>query len=256
LRSWFIDRVERLTGRTELEAIYRRLKEESCARSDFFSRALELADISYRLDMTGERQIPASGPLVLVANHPYGVVDGVIFCDLAYRLRGEFRILVNAQLCRDDDLESLFLPIDFNNGKEALATNIRSKRAALATLEQGGVILVFPGGGISTRERRGLGRLADLPWTTFTAKLVAKSQATVVPVFFHGTNSRLFHIASGISPSLRASLLLREARNKMGKRIHVRVGEPIDYAEIAHLDRRALTEALHSSTWGLRHGTV
>lgn len=253
-RARVIDVVERMSGRGAIEDIYHKLKCEPFDPQHFFARALDLADIRYHTVGVDEARLPRKGPLVLIANHPFGVVDGLILCDIASRLRGDFRILIHALLCRDPDLEPFFLPIDFRDTKEAAATNIRSKRDAMATLAEGGVLLVFPGGGISTRRRCGLGSLEELPWSTFTAKLIARSGATVVPLFFHGCNSRLFHLASGISDALRASLLLHEARNKMGSDFHVHVGEPIEPEELAHLDRAAMTRHLHDLTWRLGIG--
>jgi putative hemolysin len=251
LRARVIDTIERLSGRDSVESVYHQLKDESFDPSTFFARALALADIEYRMHGECESSLPKTGPLVLIANHPFGVIDGLMLCDIASRLRGDFKILIHALLCRDTDLDRFFLPIDFRESRDAMQTNIESKQAALRTLADNGVILVFPGGGISTRPRAGFGELADFPWTTFTAKLVAKSQATVVPLFFHGSNSRLFHMASGVSDALRASLLLHEARNKMGRRFDVTLGTPIPYDTVAHLDRRGLTRHLHALTWGL-----
>ena len=252
-RARLIDLIERLSGRLTVERIYRELKQDEFDPRRFFRRALELADIRYSLSGTPEAAISRDGPLVLIANHPFGVVDGLILCDIAARLRGDFRILIHALLCRDNDLDPYFLPIDFRDSKEAATVNIRSKREALATLADNGVVLIFPAGGISTRSRRGFGPLQDFPWSTFTAKLIARSGATVVPLFFHGSNSRLFHFASGVSESLRASLLLHEARNKIGRSFRVHVGEPIEHSEIAHLDRAGMTKHLQELTWSLKH---
>ncbi|TCO78617.1 lysophospholipid acyltransferase family protein [Chromatocurvus halotolerans] len=253
-RARAIDMIERISGRLAVESIYHRLKGEDFNPSTFFARALELADIKYQLHGVCPTALPKSGPLVLIANHPFGVVDGLMLCDIASRMRGDFRILINALLCRDADLDRFFLPVDFRDNREAKQINIQTKQTALKTLAGGGVILVFPSGGISTRQHGGFGALADFPWTTFTAKLIAKSQATVMPLFFHGTNSRLFHIVSGVSDSLRASLLLHEVRNKMGGRFDVTLGAPVTYESIAHLDRRNLTEHLHALTWSLAEG--
>ena len=251
LRASLIGAIERLTGRPRLQAIYQELKRRDFDASVFFADALTRAGIQYRIRSGSLEHIPGEGPVILVANHPFGVVDGLILCDIAVRRRGSFRILIHAMLCRDRDLDPFFLPIDFSETTEALAVNVRSKRAALATLREGGTVLIFPGGGIATRRRGGFGALADLPWSTFVAKLVKQSGATVVPLFFHGCNSRLFHIASGISPSLRASLLLHEARNKLGRSFDVSIGEPLPRSATEHLDRRKLTTWLHERTWAL-----
>lgn len=253
-RARVIDAVERLSGRGSVEGIYHRLKREPFDSRTFFARALEFADIRYHTTGTEEAKLPREGPLVLIANHPFGVVDGLILCDIASRLRGEFRILIHALLCRDADLDPFFLPIDFRDSKDAAATNIRSRRDAMATLADGGVILIFPGGGISTRRRRGFGPLEELPWSTFAAKLIARSKSTVIPLFFHGCNSRLFHLASGVSDALRASLLLHEARNKMGREFAVHIGDPITPQALAHMDRSAMTRHLHDVTWRLGAG--
>lgn len=243
--------IEKLSGRDEVEAVYHQLKNETFDSRTFFARALQLAGIEYRITGSTEEAVPKDGPLVLVANHPFGVVDGLMLCDIASRLRGEFRILINNLLCRDEDLDPYFLPIDFRDSKEARQINIATKRDALKTLADGGVILIFPGGAISTRTHKGFGAVAEFPWTTFTAKLIAKSRATVVPLFFHGNNSRLFHFASGVSEALRASLLLHEARNKMGRNFEVSMGEPIFYGDVDDLDRRELTRFIYERTWGL-----
>jgi putative hemolysin len=252
LRPFLIGALERLTGRRRLEAIYRELKSSAFDPDRFFGRALELAGIRYDVVCGDEGAIPRRGPLIFVANHPFGVVDGLMLCDLARRTRGDFRILIHALLCRDRDLEPFFMPVDFSGDRRALRGNIATKHAALRVLADGGTLLIFPGGGIATRGRAGLAPLADLPWSTFLGRLIASSGATVVPVFFHGGNSPVFHIASALSPTLRAGLLLHEARNKLGRRFAVSLGAPVRYGEVAHLRRRELTDHMHRVVWSLQ----
>ncbi len=251
LRSRLISLLEILSGRRKVEKVYHQLKREPFEVERFFSRGLELADISYASDPLAEALIPREGPLVFIANHPFGVVDGTMLCDIAARTRGNFKILIHALLCRDNDLEPFFLPVDFSDSREARRRNIETKRDAVKVLQSGGTLLVFPGGGVSTTGRGGCGEFADLPWTTFTAKLIHQTEATVVPVFFHGRNSRLFHLASSISMTLRAALLLHEASNKIGNSFDVEIGAPIPYREIAHLGRKELTRHLYGVTWEL-----
>ena len=96
-----------------------------------------------------------------------------------------------------------------------------------------------------------MGKLEDLPWSTFVAKLALQSQATIVPIYFHGENSRKFHVASSISATLRTSLLLAEVSNKLHKSINVVVGDPRRHADYAGVSRRDLTRLLYDWTFAL-----
>lgn len=252
LRSSVVDGLERLFGRNELQRLYERVKTGRFDPDTFFRSALEIARIEVDRDSTRERLIPRTGPLIFIANHPFGVVDGTILCDLAARTRGDFKILIHALLCQDADLAPFFLPVDFEDTPDAMRNNILSRRAAVEALKNEGTLLVFPGGGVSTARRFGFGPVEDLPWTTFIAKLVQRSRATVVPIFFHGSNSRLFQVASHWHPSLRTGLFLREAKRQFGKTVRMEIGAPIPYASVAHIKcRRRLTGYLHRRTWEL-----
>jgi putative hemolysin len=118
-------------------------------------------------------------------------------------------------LCRDRNLAPHFLPIDFEDSKAAAKNNIRTKKMAQQCLQEDIPLLIFPSGFVSTADQKGFGKVVDAPWTTFAAKLIRDSEATVVPVYFEGQNSRLFHIASHISEPLRMALLLKEARTSL-----------------------------------------
>ena len=251
-----IDSLERLSGRGKLEQIYREVKAEPFDLGNFFTRALELSAIETEFTTGEVRGIPVTGPLIFFGNHPYGLIDGMIMCRLAAHTRGEFRILLNARLCQDPDLAPYFLPVDFEETKAAVRANIATKRAALDTLRRDGTLIIFPGGGVATAPG-GFGIARELPWSTFVAKLIHQSHATVVPVFFHGQNSRLFHIASAVSETLRRALLLFEASNKLGKRFRVSVGQPIDYAAMESLRSRAeLTRYLQARIVELGGGDI
>jgi putative hemolysin len=250
-RVLLVRAIERLTGQRDIQAIYSRIKREGLPPERFFRRALDLADIEVDWRGAAPAALPASGPLIFVANHPFGIVDGLALCDLAVQARGDFKVLLHALLCRDADLERFFLPVDFSSDAGAPRRNIAMKRAALAHLANDGALVIFPSGGIATA-RRGFGALEDLPWSTFVAKLVQQSRATVVPVFFHGRNSRQFHVVSQVSLTLRLALLLHETRRRMGARVEAVIGEPIAFDTVAHIHgRQALTRHLHRATWSL-----
>ena len=162
------------------------------------------------------------------------------------------KVLANDVLCQDTNAAKHLLPVAFAPTREARETNVKSRQEAQAVLKAGGAVGIFPGGGVSTSEQAHRGMAVDLPWAPFTAKLIRMSQATVVPVFFTGQNSRLFQIASHVSLTLRLSLVFRETARRIGTDLKVRVGEPIPFSEIAHLtDRDALIRELRKRTYAL-----
>lgn len=196
--------------------------------------------------------IPKAGPLVLIANHPFGILDGLMMGHMLDSLRGDFRILANSVFRKAQDLDRVLLPISFEENREAVKLNLQTRAAALDYLGQGGAIGVFPGGTVSTAARP-FSRPMDPSWRNFTAKMIAKSGATVVPVYFHGHNSRLFQIASHLHSNLRLGLLLKEFRARIDEPVGVSIGTPFAPADLGGLmsDPNALMERLRRATYDL-----
>ena len=156
--------------------------------------------LDVRYDSEALAAIPQTGPVVVVANHPYGVLDGIVISWLVSKVRSDFVVLTNAVLMRAPEVQDFILPIDFSETEEAQQTNLASRAAARAQLEKGGVVVVFPAGAVSTAPDK-LGRkpAVDGRWQPFVSQLIQRSKATVVPIWFGGQNSRLFQIASHVS---------------------------------------------------------
>ena len=246
-----IQGIEKITGKPKLQRLYEQARNTPIPTHEFWELALSLLDIRLNYDGARLDQIPNKGPLVIIANHPFGVVDGLSICYLAGKIRPHFRILTNSVLCQDAELNQFLLPIDFAETREAAKINIETKRKAIETLNQDGAVVIFPGGGVSTSQSW-FGPAEDLEWKRFTAKLVQTAQATVLPIYFHGQNSRLFQIVSQFSLTLRLALLLREVKNKMGLTIDVTIGNPIPYQAMAHLkNRQKLLDWLRETTYSL-----
>ncbi|MGB3689824.1 MAG: lysophospholipid acyltransferase family protein [Jannaschia helgolandensis] len=177
--------------------------------------------------------IPREGPVVVVANHPYGILDGLMLSLLLSRVRPQgFKIVANDVFLRAPDLADAILPVSFDDSRAGQATNLSMRRSALAYLAEGGIIGVFPGGAVSTPVRP-FGRARDPYWRGFSAKLIRQSGATVVPLHFQGSNSRMFQLASHIHATLRMGLLVREFRARVDGPVRVSVGAPLPPGEIA-----------------------
>lgn len=196
--------------------------------------------------------IPKTGPLVLIANHPYGILDGLMLGHILDAVRGDFRILSNAVFRRAEALNKVLLPISFDETKEATRINLQTRATALQYLGQGGAIGIFPGGTVST-SLKPFSRPMDPSWRNFTAKMIAKSNATVVPIYFEGHNSRLFQLASRIHANLRVAMLLKEFKSRTDTPVRLVIGNPIPERTIDALksDPTAMMETLRQATYAL-----
>lgn len=244
--------IERMSGQPELKRMYQERLDRPRPGESFWAAAIRKLQLNIVLNEDQLSQIPAKGPAIIVANHPFGVLDGLMICWLVARIRPDFKILTNALLNRIDEIRNALLPIDFEESKAALDTNIKSRAEAKALLEKGGVLIIFPGGTVSTTPSVLSRRARDPEWKTFTARMIVQGKAPVVPVFFGGQNSRLFQIASHVSMTLRLSLLFKEVHDRIGNDMVIQIGERIPYEQLKAIpDRKQLMEFLREKTYAL-----
>ena len=251
LKRWLIQVVEHLSGRPLIERLYNEIRFLDVPAGDLWGLALDQLGIEVEANWGILEKLPADRPLTIVANHPFGVVDGLILGKLLAKARKSYFILVNEVLARDPRLADFLLPIDFRPGQHAVRTNLATAQMAIQRMKAGHAMGVFPSGGVATSTSF-WGPAVDLEWKRFPAKVVQTTQSTVLPVFFHGQNSRIFQMVSQFSMPLRLGLLLYETKNKMGRKIQVEIGDPIPFEEIAHIrDRDALLGFLRERTLAL-----
>lgn len=246
--------VEAATGQRALKKIYMAHRHAPVPSESFFRSAVRRLAINVVYDPAALAAIPKAGPVVVVANHPYGVLDGIAISWLIEKAREDFLVLTHSALLRAPEVRPYLLPVDFAETEDATQTNLRSRALAREHLARGGCVVVFPAGGVSTAPDR-LGRkpAVDAPWQPFAAQLIQRSGATVVPVCFEGQNSRLFQIASHVSLTLRLSLIFHEVKNRIGTDLRVAVGAPIPYADLSGVcDRQALATELMRRTYALQ----
>lgn len=252
IRRWFIRTVENVSGRDKLVDLYDYWRTEIFGKSDsVFTEMLNLIEVKLQAGGTWPPRNLPDGPLVLIANHPYGIGDGIAFLSLAERLGRPFRVVINNDLLKVPEIRPYSLPISFEENKEAVALNLATRKEAVRLLREGVTIVIFPSGGVATAPK-GLGRAVDLPWKMFVARLVQSARANVIPVHFDGQNGRLFHLVSQFSLTLRTSLLIREFQRLYGKQIRATIGQTITWSQMEPMqDRKDLLEYLHRSVFSL-----
>ena len=244
--------LENATGRLSLIRRAAGYEDDVALGKSFWQVIPERYGLSLKVVGGALSNIPANGPLVLIANHPYGILDGLMMGHLLDKVRGDFRILANSVFRRAEALDRVILPISFDETKDAVKLNLQTRATALNYLNDGGAIGVFPGGTVSTSAKP-FSRPMDPGWRNFTAKMIARSDATVVPIFFDGHNSRMFQLASHMHSNLRLALLIKEFRARIDEPVRVVVGEPIASATLAPLksDPTAMMEFLRKATYAL-----
>jgi len=244
--------VENSTGRLRLIKRAQGYDDEVAQRRDFWHVLLDRYGLSLDVTHGSLDNIPKTGPLILVANHPYGILDGLMMGHILAQTRGDFRILANDVFRKASDLKRVVLPISFDDTKEAMRENLQTRKTALKYLAGGGAIGVFPGGTVSTSAKP-FTQPMDPGWRRFTAKMVAKSGATVVPIFFEGHNSRLFQVASHVHVTLRMALLIKEFKKRVDSPVRLVVGRPLEAAKLSQYatDPKSMMDFLRQQTYAL-----
>lgn len=249
--------LENTTGRLRLIKRAKGYEDEVAQGRDFWQVMVDRYGLS--LDLVGGAlsNIPSEAPVILIANHPYGILDGLMMGHILSQARGDFRILANSVFRKAEDLNRIVLPISFDETREGVQTNIATRKTALDYLGQGGAIGVFPGGTVSTAERP-FGRPMDPMWRSFTARMIAKSNATVVPIYFDGHTSRLFQIASHLHSTLRLGLLIKEFKKRVDTPVRVVIGEPIgrDVLDPIAKDSKQMMDFLRKATYELNPNPI
>lgn len=251
-RRGLIRSVERLSGRDTLQGLYLNWARHGRRRDEtVFAAALRLLQV--RLDLGGEdtSSVPRDGGLLIVANHPFGILDGLAMGQLAMHLRGNAQILTNSLLCQVPEIAPHLLPVDFSGTPDARRLTSVTRRRAVDLLADGKVVVMFPAGGIATANAPVTGRACDAEWHPFAGRLATIPGVTTLPVHVHGQNSRLFQIASHLSYPLRVSLIFHETRRRMGRTLPLVLGNAIPAAALESLPRGDVAGVLRRRTMDL-----
>jgi putative hemolysin len=239
LPGWLRRLIARVSGIAGIEVVAGSLDFEADP-GEFARQALVRLGVRYTLAASELQQVPESGGVIVVANHPFGGVDGLIAINALYARRPDFKLLANGMLGRLKPLQDAVLPVDAL-GSDA-RSNARSLRDALRHVAAGGALFTFPAGEVAHLRWGRLG-VVDPPWTRAASRLIRLSNVPIVPMYFEGRNSALFQTLGLLHPLLRTLLLPRETLNKVGANVPVRIGAPISARRIAKLDEPAAIAA-------------
>lgn len=224
--------IEWLTAKVTLLRLIRDFERTGApVGAPFWPKAIRQMGITIQTPPEEIALIPPTGPLVVVSNHPSGLVDGMILAEMVNRVRSDFKILTRSLLTGIPEVEEFMIPVPFPHEDNARELGLQMRDETMKHLKAGGVIILFPAGKVAMSEGW-WGPAVEAEWNVFTHKIVRSSGATILPVFFPGQNSRAFQIANQISDTLRQGLLLYEIKRCLFKPTRPVIGAPIPAEEL------------------------
>lgn len=249
---------ERALALQRLANIHRQLAGSKFASpARFAEAALEILQVRFEIEPAQLDFIPRSGPAAIVANHPYGGLEGLYLIQLLLDLRPDARLIGNQLLHRIPELRDVIIPVAAFGGSHAARQNGRGMRAALRHVQQGGLIIIFPAGAVS-HLHLSAGRVCDPLWNPTASRFLRMCGCPVVPLHFGGGNSSIFQTLGLLHPRMRTVMLSHELLNKRNRVIPVTVGRAIKASVLRdQQDDVALARSLRLSTYALEaHRTV
>ena len=225
------------------------LKARNRNHGSVLENLLREMNIDISMSIADLERIPGKGPVVVVANHPYGMLDGAVLTVLLARVRPDVKVMTNFLLAGVPELEQLCIFVDPLDTPNSHHRNRRALKQALEWLEQGGMLAIFPAGEVSHWQMP-QGQVADPRWNATAARLVRKTKATALPVYFCGQNSLSFQFVGLLHARLRLAFLLQEFLKQRDQQVKLRVGTPISSDSIVRLgDDQLATEYLRWRTY-------
>lgn len=224
------------------------------SRGPFFENLLALLNVNPIITRTDLARIPASGAVVAVANHPFGMIESSILGALLPTVRADVKFMANSLLCQlFPAIADRIIAVDPFGGEAATKANRKGMREALLHLKAGGMLVVFPAGEVAhvNLQKR---QITDPEWSTTIARLVRMTKSPVLPIYFAGANSAWFQVLGLLHARVRTMMLVHEFFNKRNRNLEMRVGSLIPAKRLQAMDDDVRMMAhLRERTYFLQH---
>lgn len=220
---------------------------------DFFQLCMNLLNIRYTVSDVDLAKIPSKGPVMIVANHPFGGAEAIVMAKLLLNIRPDIKFLGNYLLTRIDEIKDYVIPVEPFGRQESIRLNTAALKRSIQWLKSGGVLVTFPAGEVSHIHLSRM-RVVDKKWNPFAGAVIRHAKPRVVPIYVRGRNSVAFNIAGLIHPRLRTAMLPHELVNKRNKAIDLNIGTPICWKKLSSFhENTELIDYLRFKTYFLRH---
>ena len=235
--------INKISKIEEIKSLYKINYDDLKKSSNFWKKTLDILNIDYYAENI--TNIPKKGSAIIVANHPFGLLDGLIICSIICDIRKDYKILINEEVSQIDQIREYLLPIKFSRLTSDIKKNIITKKKAIEHLNSNGILITFPSGEVATSSLI-FNEANEREWKPLIGSIINKTNADIIPVRFFGKNSLFFHTIGFINNNLRRVLFIRELFNKKNKKFNLSIGKKITLLQKEKLNNKQMVQKLRS----------
>ena len=235
--------LEKISKIDEIKSLYKVNYKELKQSNNFWKKTLDILKINYIAENVDN--IPKAGSSIIVANHPFGLLDGLIICSIICDVRKDYKILINDEVSQIDQIREYLLPIKFSKLTEDIKKNIISKKKAIEHVNSNGILITFPSGEVATSSLI-FNEANERRWKPLIGSIINKTNAAIIPVRFFGKNSLFFQTIGFVNNNLRRILFIRELLNKKNQTFKLSIGKKISSLQNERLNNRQIVDKLRS----------
>ena len=244
---WLTSAVEKILGLKVLDTYYREKPELPNCQA-FIRHSLEVMGVEYSVCSGSLESIPETGSAIIVANHPFGGIEGIVLAELLLGIRNDVKIMANNFLLKIPELKELLIGVNVFASNDSTRKNLSPVKEALNHVKNGGLLMVFPAGEVSSSKYPGA-PVIDKEWNRVIGMMVRKTHSSVTSIYIEGCNSHLFNIAGMIHPRIRTLMLAREMLKKQNTEIKFHIGKKIAFNEMKEMQSdKVITQYIRLNT--------